>query len=256
MSDNNNDPIKSYGRNRLSRMFEDDNLSGETENKYEYDVSTENVYEWDRENVTSNRSFTINEYGFNRKRGLSIKVVFFVFMIIWSCVLYMAIYSGMNSTKYNKSSQEKMKEEIERKQEIIRIEKEANEYDFSKLNSISFDNGITIPTIYKYLNEDRNSVYEVYTYSDKRFGSTLTTIEVRYLEAFSEEEILQYKQALERRYYEFVRSNTIKDECMYVKNIPKQDAFVVVVIGEKNAIYGIGSGDVATFLENMVLTNW
>ena len=259
MFDDNNDPIKTYGRSKFSRLFKDDDLSGGTENKYEYDGNDESNFDEYEDETKAKPTFTINEYGINRTRGLSINTLLGILFMIFFIVMMVSIFSivaideAINGEHQKTTSQkvlspkEKNEELLKKQQEIAKQERKWNEYNFYNLDSINFDQGISIPTIYKYMSQVPKLQYQKYRYSDKRFGNGLTTIEIIYENNFLEKDINNYIQALQRKNY-FLKNVNHNNQMCFVRKEPNSDIFIMIIIEENRIVYGVGTGYYADYV--------
>lgn len=245
MSDN-NDPIKSYSRSKFSRLYDEEDLSGGNENKYEYD----DYYE------EQPKAFTINEYGINRKRGLDTSTLIISLIMIYFAVFIIGMFVLSNSqnlmpveeTQKVLSPKEKNEQRLKEQQAIAAEEKRCNSYDLYNVDSMNFDQGITIPTIYKYMSKATNLTYQKYRFSDKRFGNGLTTIEIIYTDDFLNKDIENYIQALQRRNYSLKNVSNLDQYCL-VKKEKDSDIFTMVIIEKNRVVYGAGRGDYSDYIE-------
>lgn len=125
------------------------------------------------------------------------------------------------------------------------MEKQYN-HDFSRevyamIDSISFGDYGTIPTVVKYGSYD--GYYEWGPKeNDPRFNGYTTIYEVKY-EALPNLDIFNYKRALERRSYSVV--GEFEGEDIYLHEVDT-NKFLFVIICEDYAIYGAGNGDYKT----------
>ena len=113
---------------------------------------------------------------------------------------------------------------------------------------MNFDQGITIPTIYKYMSKATNLTYQKYRFSDKRFGNGLTTIEIIYTDDFLNKDIENYIKALQRRNYSLKNVSNLDQYCL-VKKEKDSDIFTMVIIEKNRVVYGAGRGDYSDYIE-------
>ena len=251
------DPIKSYGRSKFSKIFGDEDLSGGKEDKYENYAYSENDYGDYQQpyNTTNSKPFTINEYGINRKRGLSLGTVLIAFIVIWFCLLMYLIFSlpyQSDFFAYNEETQEtlspKEKNELmlEKFREIRKMEAEYNQRDMYNIEEFEV-NGEIIPTIYKYMRQIPVLEHQQYRYSDKRFGDGLTTIEIIYRDAFIGIDLVDYIDALEELNYKLKPLDN-SGRYVLVKTNIDSNLFTMVIIENNRIIYGVGTNYSSSYL--------
>lgn len=240
----NDDPIKSYGKSKVSNIFGEEDLSGGIENKYEYD-GNENNYQ---------PAFFVTKYGINRTRGLSIQTVFVSFILIWIALCSYALYTyTQDLNELNQESQNAiaaMEEneitQAQKQNEIKNAEERLNQYEFNELKQIVFEDGMSIPTIYNSVDKVKKVKEQKYRYLDKRFGDGITTIEIIYEEPFTENEIDSYIFDLISENY-MVTKMSYLNEYTFVKEIVGTDKFLMVIIEDDRLVYGAGVGNSAEY---------
>ncbi len=243
----NDDPIKSYGKSKVSKIFGEEDLSGGIENKYEYD---------DNENLEDNYqpAFFVTKYGINRTRGLSIQTVFVSFILIWIALCSYALYTyTQDLNELNQESQnaiaameENEMTQAQKQNEIKNAEERLNQYEFNELKQIVFEDGASIPTIYNSVDKVKKVKEQKYRYLDKRFGDGITTIEIIYEEPFTENEIDSYIFDLISENY-MVTKMSYLNEYTFVKEIVGTDKFLMVIIEDDRLVYGAGVGNSAEY---------
>lgn len=207
--DENNNPIKDYGTSRISKLFGDEDLSGGYESKYRSPDPT-----------------------------IAIIMIFVIIMISFSAMIIYIMISSIDEPKEESSSS--LYYEEASVQDYANIQENYDDVKFHKLTSISFDNGITIPTLYKYSQKDDINSNE-YNYSDRRFGQNVSTVEIIYFSEITTSEIEEYIQALKRRNYKLIETNDV-GENIYAYNDNTKGAFAFVIIGNTRVVYGVGTG--------------
>ncbi|MBQ7410105.1 MAG: hypothetical protein IJW20_01835 [Clostridia bacterium] len=254
---NNDDPIQSYGENKVSKLFQSNELKGKRESKYEYSGEDSIIEEYN-ETYSNNynndykNNYSTNRYKSNSNMKLILSGVFSALLPIVIGVFFMILALTMNTINEKKSSNSNSRTSVnvngvEKNTKEIEYEEEYNKYNFSRLKSISFDKGEAIPTLFKYETTRKTVNYQKYTYSDKRFGDSITTVEIVYEEEITDEDQKLYMQALERKSYVPVEIND-EGEYIIVKDDLDENVFMVVILGKNRVVYGIGNGRVSDFL--------
>lgn len=259
---NNDDPIQSYGENKISKLFQGNELKGKRESKYEYSGEDSIIEEYNETHSYNNNNYNNNYYTNNSTSGYkpdaNIKVVrssiISMVMTVMVGVFFMILALTMNTINEkntsNSSSKTSVNMNAEQQDETGKqYEEKYNKYNFSRLTSLSFDNGVTIPTLYKYESTRKTVNYQKYTYSDKRFGEYgITTVEIIYNEEITQNDKETYMKVLEGKNYVPVEINDA-GEYIIVKDNLTRNVFTIVILGKNRVVYGLGNGRISDFLK-------